>query len=837
MGDRDLTELVPWAVEGEDAEDVSRTVVSAMQVLERLGIEVAPTLDPRGALVEAPETRVAGRYELRSVLGEGGMGVVHEAYDPELRRTVALKMLKRPERISDEQLTTFATEAQLTAQLEHPNIVPVHDFGVTEDGRVFFVMKRVDGLSLQQVLMERRGGHQGRWSLPRLLNAFVRVCRAVAYAHSRGVLHRDVKPANIMLGAFGEVLLMDWGLARADLADGDPARSLGGSVSSLNDESSLSLLGSPGYLSPEQATTGARDLDERTDVWGLGAVLYSILSQRTPYAGQSSAALVDAVRHGPPRDVRELSPGIDDEVAEVCMRAMAHDRESRFASAAALADAVEAFLAGSRRAERAASLMRDARAQLAESARLREDAAAQREAAATMLAGIAPTAGEHQKRAGWLAEDTARELEAAAEVAQVRFVQSANAALQQVPGLPEADEALADHYRQYHEQAEASGDAVAAARLALQLQAHDRGAHASYLQGHGHLTLYTEPAGAAVRLLRFDLRARRLHETPVGEIGVTPLVDVALPFGSYVALVDGPGCAPVRLPVVLQRERAWTWSPPGADDVVPLRLPRASELGEDDVFVPGGWYGVGGDPQGAGALAPKRIWIEPLVMRRFPVTHAEYIEFLDDVAAREGHDAALAVAPRQTSTDGTPGELLYADFGGRFALSGQAPDAAVANIDWHSAHTYARWMAARTGQPWRLPSELEWEHVARGADGRCFPWGDRHDPSWCCTVESHADAPSPPAVDSFPVDTSPFGVRGLAGGVRDWCLETFDPAGPPTDEAGRLLIAEPDDGEAPHVTRGGAWSLPDWVGRATCRGYHPPIRLADLGMRLARSLR
>ncbi len=822
MGDRNLTEVVPWTIDTEGSSaNLARTELSAVRMLNRLGVEIAPTIDA-GQLIEAPEAapEVVGRYTLGEALGRGGMGVVYDAYDPELRRRVAVKMLRAPTRVSDEGLTRFVSEAQLTAQLQHPNIVPVHDMGMTPGGQVYFVMKRVEGDSLHQILDDERAGQRTGWTQRRLLGVFVQICRALAYAHSKQVLHRDVKPSNI-------ILLLDWGLARAERPE--PGVVMG-------DESSLTLLGSPGYLSPEQARRGARGLDERTDVWGLGGVLYAILALRPPYVGASGEALVAAVRAGGPEDVRSVASGqVADEIAEVCMRAMAHERVDRYAGADALADAVEAFLEGSQRAERAVELMTQARLHLAEAERLTQEAAEQAEAATAFLAAVPLTAPERQKRPGWLLEDTARELEAQGEVAKTRFVQAAHEALQQVPGLEAAHAALADNYRARHETAVQTGDTLAAARLELQLQAHDRGAHSAYLRGHGSFSLRTDPPGARVSLLRIETRARRLHETPIGSIGVTPLQEVSLPFGRYIAVIEATGRAPTRMPFVLEREQSWTWLPPEAAEEGELPLLREHELGKDDIYVPAGWYDVGGDPQGAGALPPRRIWMQGYIIRRFPVAHAEYIEFLDDVTRTRGRDEALRLAPRETSAGETPGALLYEEFEGRFALSGQAPDAAVCNIDWHSAHTYSQWLAARTHRPWRLPSELEWERAARGADGRCFPWGDLHDPSWACTVESHPGDPSPPLLDSYPVDLSPFGVRGMAGGVRDWCLETFAPEGPQILND-RLQLAEPEDSEAPHMTRGGAWSLPDWVARATCRGYHPPIRLADLGMRLARSL-
>ena len=405
-----------------------------------------------------------------------------------------------------------------------------------------------------------------------------------------------------------------------------------------------------------------------------------------------------------------------------------------------------------------------------------------------------------------------------------------------MPDQVDAHKLMADYYRRLHEAAEQAGDTLAAARHELHLREHDRGQHTAYLDGRGTLTLTTEPSGATVELLRCETRARRIHEQSLGPLGTTPLTDVSLPIGRYIAVVTAPGRREVRYPFVIQRESAQIEIPPGASKPAPVVLPLTSELGEAELVVPCGWYSVGGDAQAAGGLPGRRIWIDAFAITRFPVTHAEYAEYLDDLMSREGREAIEAVVPRATSgPDGVEGAALYEITDGGVSCGALDPAAAVTNIDWHSAHSYACWLAQRTGLPWRLPCELEWERAARGGDGRSFPWGDQHDPSWCCTMESHEGQPAPPTVDSYPVDASPYGVRGMGGGVRDWCLDEFRPEGPEVS-ADRLVIAEPSDGDNPHITRGGAWSLPDWVARACCRGYHPPIRLADLGFRLVRGL-
>jgi eukaryotic-like serine/threonine-protein kinase len=216
------------------------------------------------------------RYKLRDFIARGGMGVVYAAEDEKLSRRVALKVLDTPD-ANGELTSRLMREARILAQLEHPGIVPVHDVGVLPGGRVFYSMKFVEGLRLDRYIVQLE-------SLPQRLRLFLRVCDAVAFAHARGVLHRDLKPANIMVGSFGEVLVMDWGLAKILREHGlSPDGGLLTSGQEVNPESDSrqstvitghgTVMGTPGYMSPEQARGETDKIDVRSDVFSLGALL------------------------------------------------------------------------------------------------------------------------------------------------------------------------------------------------------------------------------------------------------------------------------------------------------------------------------------------------------------------------------------------------------------------------------------------------------------------------------------------------------------------------------------------------------------------------------------
>ena len=220
------------------------------------------------------------RYQREGELGRGGMGVVERVYDQRLKRTLAMKLVLRGGN-EQQRLARFLNEARITSQLDHPGIVPVHDVGVDPQGRAYFTMKLVSGVTLQTVY-QRLGEGDPEWSQSRVLRVVERVCEALAFAHERGVIHRDVKPHNIMVGAFGEVHVMDWGLARR-LADPDAGEASASALAQVVDRQvDLTLegaaVGTPAYMSPEQAQGDLARMGPQADVYAVGALLYHLLA-------------------------------------------------------------------------------------------------------------------------------------------------------------------------------------------------------------------------------------------------------------------------------------------------------------------------------------------------------------------------------------------------------------------------------------------------------------------------------------------------------------------------------------------------------------------------------
>ena len=236
----------------------------------------------------------ATKYTFVKELGRGGMGAVYLAEDPELDRLVAIKVLNTPE-ITEDLRNRMVREAQIIARLEHPGIVPVHDVGTLPDGRIYYAMKYVRGSRLDEYAAQSA-------SLRDRLRKFQAVCDAVAFAHAHGVIHRDLKPQNIMIGSFGEVLVLDWGIAK--IRD-DPHAS---AAYQTNDGA---VIGTQNYMSPEQARGQIDQVDERSDIYALGAVLYFLLNDQ---------------------------PKISKAAEAICSKAMASAKEDRYATASELSD-------------------------------------------------------------------------------------------------------------------------------------------------------------------------------------------------------------------------------------------------------------------------------------------------------------------------------------------------------------------------------------------------------------------------------------------------------------------------------------------------------------------
>lgn len=274
-------------------------------------------------------------------IGRGGMGRIHPATDRNLLRHVALKRLDRELAKVPMYKDGFIAEAQMTGQLEHPNIVPVHELSVSEEGVPYFTMKLVQGVNFDEWLRDpaRPPGSTAR--LEDGLEVFLKVCDAVAYAHHRGVIHRDLKPENVMVADFGQTYLMDWGLAR--LTRTKPAS---GSRSQME---APGPVGTPTHMAPEQARGNPQEMDERSDVFGLGAILYEIVSGKLPYGEERDVdSVLERAQSGQvvPIDVACLGVGVSKRIRVIVDKAVAPNPSDRYQSVVELQTDVRNFLRG-----------------------------------------------------------------------------------------------------------------------------------------------------------------------------------------------------------------------------------------------------------------------------------------------------------------------------------------------------------------------------------------------------------------------------------------------------------------------------------------------------------
>lgn len=805
---------------------------------------------------------IAGRYRDLGALGSGGMGEVRRVWDMRLARASAMKII-RPEKAQHAHaVERFRREALSTGRLQHPGVVPVHDMGVLEDGRWWFTMREILGRTYDDALRELHEqttpdgwpSRSGAPSFRRLVDALLRACQTMAYAHAEGFVHRDLKPENLMLGRFGEVLVLDWGLGKLIEAGAELDLDRQGGLRDAADEqlrasSTLDggVLGSPPYMAPEQARGELDRLGPASDVYALGSCLYHLMAGVPPYRGRSARDIVDQVRAGPPmplvRAARYRCPEPDGELLSICERAMAREPGQRWAHAGELARALEEWLDGTRRLEEARLIVQAADGSQRELDRLREQAADLRRQSEQALSLIDPDAPEQASHPAWEQEDQAQALDRTLATLEAEYEVTLQSALKLAPNLPDAHDRLADLYRRRLDQAEEEQDGRMAARYEAMLRAHDRGRHGAWLRAEGRLSLRTDPPGGRARVFRVAQRHRQLDLVEVGPLGSTPLVEVEVPRGNILVQVDFDDRPSLRLPFLVRRGQHLDQVPPGQGTAVVHVAERPGEGALEQVQVPGGWCIVGGDDLALDPAPRARLWIDGFVITATHITCDQYREFLDALV-QAGQDAeALRRAPRDASAQRNPsfwrlgpdGRFQAGEEAETRGLWGKHP---ITWISWQDARAFAAWRAAVDGLPWRLPHDLEWEKAARGADGRAYPWGDVFVSGRALAALPGAATTRARPVGSCPQDRSIYGMSDAAGNVRTFCGNPFVQR--PRLDSGERLRVETEGWDAPvayRTIRGGSLGSQPHVARICSRFGSPEDRpYSTVGMQLVRPL-
>lgn len=737
------------------------------------------------------------RYQMLGEIARGGMGRILKAHDTEIGREVAVKVLLGGKDASENLIRRFWMEVQATGQLEHPSIIPIHDVGRLASGELFYVMKKLSGQTLADIINQLRDGDaksEAEFTRVRLLTIFQQIAYAVAFSHARGVIHRDIKPANIMVGRYGEAMLLDWGLAKIveqeEAMHGEEQLPrvktqgkyvAGGTVSGT-------ITGTPQYMSPEATSGHPEQITTKSDVYGLGAVLYEILTLEPPFPDLGFVPTVVKVRKQEFLAPRELAPhrAISAELEELVLTSMSRDPFLR-PSARTLADEIGVFLEGARERERrlteARSFVREGRRATEKWKQLKLELQAAESESKRLAKEVPPSAPVERKQPIWALEDRVSELKieaiSAFEEGEAAFLR----ALGEVPDEKEARSALASLYFARFGEAERARDGEAQRYYRNLVARYDDGNWARVLAGDGTLQIVATPHDVEIYLARMESQQRILRAGEARRLGRGSIARFDIPIGSYLLICKRPGEREVLRPVLIGRTEGVT---------VHLRFRTSAELGESFVLIPEGPAILGGDSIAHGGLDRRVMEVGEFAIARFPVTCEEYLAFVNAIA-EESPERALQHVPRARAQEGH--YWRYNREERRFEYPEKSPgghswigNLPVTAISMEDAEAYIAWRSQLTGESLRLPHENEWEKAARGVDGRFFPWGDHFDPTFCKMKESRdRPYPEPEPVGAFPTDRSPYGVRDMAGGVRELCM---------TEDGGSMRP----------VMRGGCWS-------------------------------
>lgn len=783
------------------------------------------------------------RYILTTELGEGGVGRVVLGRDRAIGRTVALKMPKDGSMQLD-ATEHFLNEARVTAQLEHPNVVPVYDLGSLPNGQPYYTMRVVKQQSLQDVLASDE--LRRHWPLVRLVGAFVQISRALAYAHRRGVLHRDIKPENVLLGDFGEVYLADWGNAKPIASAREaPFQVTDGPREGDHEPSGLS--GTPGYISPEQIRGDRPRIDNRSDIFALGVVLYEILTGEHPFEAPTVLGVILATQTRAPKPPRTIVPNCPLLLEDLCLAMLAKDPAQRPESADRVAAEAEAFLEGAkeraRRREEARRLCELAKVPVQRGRALSRERDQLVADARRLLADVRGHEPIDRKRPGWLLEDRAAAVDREQAGAMAEAIDLYTKALAYDPELIDARAGLADLYWARAVEAEHERRPALQVYYEALVSEYDVGRYAALLKADAAFSIDSSAPGSVVMAYRYVEKDRVLVASEQRYLGRTPLREVRLAPGSYLIVVRHPRYRDARYPVLLCR---------GQHHRAEVNLYTDAEIGEDFVYVPGGSFMAGGDPQAPESLQRGEHEVVDFAISRFPITFRQYCAFLDDLERREP-----ALALRRASHDqrgGSEGYCVRRGEGGRWEplpviIEGEARklfpieeghlwNVPVTLVNWFDAVAYCRWRSEAEGSAIRLPTELEWEKAARGTDGRLYPWGDHFDPMFCLMRSSRAFMPQCEPVGTFPTDASPYDARDMAGGMREWVADIFG------ERTWAEAVAEPEPppeterGESPtRLIRSGSWMATAEYCRVAARTrFFSLTRGTGVGFRVARSL-
>jgi len=797
-------------------------------------------------------------------IGIGGIGTVFSAHDPVLHREIAIKILRPAYRNQLNYVTGFIREARITAQIDHPNVIPVHQLGVFDDAGAYFTMKRVEGVTLANILHKLKENDPETiktYTRQRLLEIFVSICNGVAFAHSKGIIHRDLKPANIMVGDYGEVFIADWGLAiyRKENDNSNSARKI--ELGALpedpgadeNEESLNKISGTPAFMAPEQVTGTTADVDEQTDVYALGTILYSILTwEQSPYDGASTVTqLMRDVVYRKFLRPRRRAPRrrIPFELEAITLKAMDHDKSRRYKTVIALLSDVRNHLAKypvsaysplplyrffkliRRRPLVPVTLLAALLTLAAWNATL---ALQNHLEAQTVMSNVLNSldscessrnmATSARNKLNDIFTQTGKtETYGNADALRRRFLQagneftiSCNNAWEDLLYLAQLNidkakliplftrlmtnqvqfalavnhESLLDQAAErFHQLPENLSEKI------MEYSPDLRRKVEMIEKNEGELSVSITPADvqlSAVKLQNNDPEKPSESAEPMPLILKTAPEVNTLQAGLYLITAQRGNRKIMQFPVAVERDQ---------QEILKLDIP--ARFPDNMIYIPGGSFIFGErtfDDQQA------RTQLPGFFIARNEVTIAEYLEFWKSIEDKNLRERYRARVNAPTGRQLVP---LWDDQGN--LLAPYLPLMPVIGVTSEAAEAYCSYMSGKSSLNYRLPTALEWEKAARGVDGRDYVWGSEYfDNHACVSSDSSAVVRSVPVTAaSYPLDKSVYGVYDMTGNARE-------------------LVTNPGSRQY-YTAKGGSFKLSQRFARAAAHSYN--FDLSDTGFR------